>query len=80
MVYGHYISPKSQTLVIGLSLLCSENCLLCILALLQFCTYNARFYATQASPQLIMLVIIHSLMPESDLSRTSSCYNHFTSA
>ena len=32
--------------LIGLSLLCSENCLLCFLELLQFCTYYARFYAT----------------------------------
>ena len=44
---------------LGLSLLCSENCLLCFLALLQFCAYYTRFYAT---PQSIMLVIIHSLM------------------
>ena len=46
-------------LQLGLSLLCSENCLLCFLALLQFCAYYARFYAT---PQSIMLVIIHSLI------------------
>ena len=45
---------------LGLSLLCSENCLLCFLALLQFCAYYARLHAT---PQSIMLVvIIHSLM------------------
>ena len=43
------------------SLLCSKNCLLCIcfLALLQFCAYYARFYAT---PQSIMLVVLHSLI------------------
>ena len=40
---------------LGLSLLCSENFLLCFLALLQFCAYYARFYAT---PQSIMLLII----------------------
>ena len=44
---------------VGLSLLCSENYLLCFLALLQFCAYYARFYAT---PQSIMLVIIDSLI------------------
>ena len=44
---------------VGLSLLCSENCLLCFLELLQFCTYYARFYAT---PQSIMLLIIHNLI------------------
>ena len=32
--------------------LCSKNCLLCFLMLLQFCTYYAWFYAT---PQLVQL-------------------------
>ena len=44
---------------LGLSLLCSEKCLLCFLELLQFCTYYARFYAT---PQSIMVLIIHNLI------------------
>ena len=52
----HYATDPYPLL--GLSLLCSENCLLCFLELLQFCTYYARFYAT---PQSIMLLIIHNL-------------------
>ena len=34
-----------------------ENRLLCFLELLQYCAYHARFYAT---PQSIMLLIIHN--------------------
>ena len=49
----------TDTLALGLSLLCSENCLLCFLKLLQFCTYYVRFYATLQS---IMLLIIHHLI------------------
>ena len=44
---------------IGLCLLCSENCLLCFLELLQFCAYYARFYAT---PQSIMLLLMNTLI------------------
>ena len=40
---------------LGLSLLCSENCLLYFLALLQFFAYYVRVYAT---PQSIMLVVM----------------------
>ena len=40
--------------LLGLSLLCSENCLLSFLELLQFCVYYARFYTTSHS---IMLTI-----------------------
>ena len=54
-----YDIKDHNALKLGLSLLCSENCLLCFLALLQFCAYYARFYAT---PQSIMLVIKHILI------------------
>ena len=53
------LSMNIITSLLGLSLLCSENCLLCFLALLQFCAYYAKFYAT---PQSIMLVVLHSLI------------------
>ena len=68
MVHGpHILFYVVVHPVVGLSLLCSENCLLCFLALLQFCAYCTRLYAT---PQSIMLVVIEF--------NISSCYNHFS--
>ena len=47
-----YTSQRSARSLLGLSLLCSENCLLYVLALLQFCAYYARFYATPQSSNI----------------------------
>ena len=44
-------------LMLGLSLLCSENCLLCFLALLQFCAYYARFC------DMLVVVIVILVVP-----------------
>ena len=68
----------NYALVVGLSLLCFGNRLLCLLALLQFLPISyAIFYAT---PQSIMLVVIQKTCLKFDSSHASSCYNHFSGA
>ena len=41
---AHCYDAYALVYELGLSLLCSENCLLCFLALLQFCAYYATDY------------------------------------
>ena len=49
----------AQASQLGLYLLCFKFCLLCFLALVQFSTYCARFYATLQS--IMLLILIYSL-------------------
>ena len=76
ITYYKFLSKNLYRHILTLATLdysiCSENCLLCFLALLQFCAYYARFYAT---PQSIMVVIIQLIQKSADLSHASSCYS-----
>ena len=49
-----------------------------LLALLQFCAYNARFYATPVNYASNNTQFNIKTWLKSDLSHASSCYNHFS--